>query len=295
MRIFLLLFPAALLLSSCDNLVNGVVRDIDLPPHESQLAASLFLDSRDSNISAIVSSSKGIYDTGQSKSVFNAECVLNVGATTYNWSTMDQYERYTELLPDRFGAPTDSLVFTVNHPDFTSVSATQVFPSAPQVSLELNYGATQLYGDISDELVITLKDIPGVNQHYIVSIDVHLQNGTFTGQDTSEYYNLYWETEYPNSTRLWGKESALLLSEDGLDRDIKFSAATGVNPINFAMLHEYRVKVSALSEEMYTFYKSYTAYENANGNPFAEPVVLYSNMSNNMGCFGVSTTKRFYK
>ena len=170
MRIFLLLFPAALLLSSCDNLVNGVVRDIDLPPHESQLAASLFLDSRDSNISAIVSSSKGIYDTGQSKSVFNAECVLNVGATTYNWSTMDQYERYTELLPDRFGAPTDSLVFTVNHPDFTSVSATQVFPSAPQVSLELNYGATQLYGEISDELVITLKDIPGVNQHYIVSL-----------------------------------------------------------------------------------------------------------------------------
>ena len=294
MRIFLLLFPAALLLSSCDNLVNGVVRDIDLPPHESQLAASLFLDSRDSNISAIVSSSKGIYDTGQSKNVYNAECVLAVGATTYNWSTMDQYERYTELLPDRFGAPTDSLVFTVNHPDFTSVSATQVFPSAPQVSLELNYGATQLDGEISDELVITLKDIPGVNQHYIVSIDVHFRTA-LSGQDTSEYYNLYWETEYPNSTRLWTQESALLLSEDGLERDIKFSAATGVNPIDFAMLHEYRVRVSALSEEMYLFYKSYSAYENANGNPFAEPVVLYSNMSNNMGCFGVSTTKRFYK
>ncbi|MDC0614970.1 DUF4249 domain-containing protein [Schleiferiaceae bacterium] len=294
MRLFLLLFPAALLLSSCDNLVNGVVRDIDLPPHESQLAASLFLDSRDSNISAIVSSSKGIYDTGQSKSVYNAECILDVGTTNYNWSTMDQYERYTELLPDRFGAPTDSLVFTVNHPDFTSVSATQVFPSAPQVTLELNYGATQLYGEISDELVITLKDIPDVNQHYIVSIDVHFRTA-LSGQDTSQYYNLYWETEYPNSTPLWGQESALLLSEDGLDRNIKFSAATGINPIDFAMLHEYRVKVSALSEEMYLFYKSYSAYENANGNPFAEPVVLYSNMSNNMGCFGVSTTKRFYK
>ena len=294
MRLFLLLFPAALFLSSCDNLVNGVVRDIDLPPHESQLAASLFLDSRDSNISAIVSSSKGIYDTGQSKSVYDAECVLNVGATTYNWSTMDQYERYTELLPDRFGAPTDSVVFTVNHPDFTSVSATQVFPSAPQVSLELNYGATQLYDEISDELIITLKDIPGVNQHYIVSIDVHFRTA-LSGQDTSEYYNLYWETEYPNSTPLWGQGSALLLSEDGLDRNIQFSAATGINPIDFAMLHEYRVKVSALSEEMYLFYKSYAAYENANGNPFAEPVVLYSNMSNNMGCFGVSTTRRFYK
>ena len=294
MRLFLLLFPAAVFLTSCDNLVNGVVRDIDLPPHESQLAASLFLDSRDSAISAIVSSSKGIYDTGQSKSVKDAECVLNVGSTIYNWSTMDQYERYTELLPNRFGAPTDTLLFTVNHPDFTSVSATQVFPSAPQVSVELNYGATQLYGEISDELIITLKDIPGVNQHYIVSIDVHFRTA-LSGQDTSEYYNLYWETEYPNSTPLWGQGSALLLSEDGLDRNIKFSAATGINPIDFAMLHEYRVKVSALSEEMYLFYKSYAAYENANGNPFAEPVVLYSNMSNNMGCFGVSTTKRFYK
>lgn len=294
MRALLLLFSSTLFLTSCDNLVNGVVRDIDLPPHESQLAASLFLDSRDSNITAIVSSSKGIYDTVQSKSVFNAECVLKVGTTTYNWSTMDQYERYTELLPDRFGAPTDSLVFTVNHPDFTSVSATQVFPLAPQVSLELNYGATQLYGEISDELIVTLKDIPGVNQHYIVSIDVHFRTALL-GQDTSEYYSLYWETEYPNSTPLYGNESALLLSEDGLDRNIKFSAATGINPIDFAMLHEYRVKVSALSEEMYLFYKSYAAYDNANGNPFAEPVVLYSNMSNNMGCFGVSTTKRFYK
>jgi hypothetical protein len=236
-----------------------VVRDIDLPPHESQLAASLFLDSRDSNITAIVSSSKGIYDTVQSKSVFNAECVLNVGTTDYNWSTMDQYERYTELLPERFGAPTDSLVFTVNHPGFTSVSGTQVFPSAPQVSLELNYGATQLYGEISDELIVTLKDIPGVNQHYIVSIDVHFRTALL-GQDTSEYYSLYWETEYPNSTPLYGNESALLLSEDGLDRNIKFSAATGINPIDFAMLHEYRVKVSALSEEMYLFYKSYAAY-----------------------------------
>ena len=291
MRLFLLLFPVAVFLTSC---VEGVVRDIDLPPHESQLAASLFLDSRDSAISAIVSSSKGIYDTGQSKSVKDAECVLNVGSTTYNWSTMDQYERYTELLPDRFGAPTDTLLFTVNHPDFTSVSATQVFPSAPQVSVELNYGATQPDGEISDELIITLKDIPGVNQHYIVSIDVHFRTA-LSGQDTSEYYNLYWETEYPNSTPLWGQGSALLLSEDGLDRNIKFSAATGINPIDFAMLHEYRVKVSALSEEMYLFYKSYAAYENANGNPFAEPVVLYSNMSNNMGCFGVSTTKRFYK
>jgi hypothetical protein len=291
MRALLLLFPVAVFLTSC---VEGVVRDIDLPPHESQLAASLFLDSRDSNITAIVSSSKGIYDTVQSKSVFNAECVLNVGTTDYNWSTMDQYERYTELLPERFGAPTDSLVFTVNHPDFTSVSGTQVFPSAPQVSLELNYGATQLYGEISDELIVTLKDIPGVNQHYIVSIDVHFRTALL-GQDTSEYYSLYWETEYPNSTPLYGNESALLLSEDGLDRNIKFSAATGINPIDFAMLHEYRVKVSALSEEMYLFYKSYAAYENANGNPFAEPVVLYSNMSNNMGCFGVSTTKRFYK
>ena len=135
MRALLLLFSATLLLTSCNDLVNGVVRDIDLPPHESQLAASLFLDSRDSNISAIVSSSKGIYDTGQSKSVKDAECVLNVGSTTYNWSTVDQYERYTELLADRFGAPTDSLVFTVNNPDYTSVSATQVFPSAPQISL----------------------------------------------------------------------------------------------------------------------------------------------------------------
>jgi predicted small secreted protein len=63
MRSAIVLLLSLTVLTSCDNLVNGVVRDIELPPHESQLAGSLFLDSRDSSLSALVSSSAGVYDT----------------------------------------------------------------------------------------------------------------------------------------------------------------------------------------------------------------------------------------
>jgi hypothetical protein len=76
MRTFIALSIALLTFASCDNLVNGVVRDIELPPHESQLAGSLFLDSRDSSLSALVSSSAGVYDTARSRAVKNVQCQL---------------------------------------------------------------------------------------------------------------------------------------------------------------------------------------------------------------------------
>jgi predicted small secreted protein len=295
MRSAIVLLLSLTILTSCDNLVNGVVRDIELPPHESQLAGSLFLDSRDSSLSALVSTSAGVYDTTKSRAVKDAQCrILQDGTPIYTWTTQDFQGNYVELLPDRLGALSGTITFEASHPDFETVSATQVFPAKPDAEISINYAGTQLYGDVSDELVLTLKDIPGVNQHYIISMDVHFRTA-LSGQDTSQYYDLYWETESPNTTQLWGKDNAVLVSENGVDRDIKIIAATGVNPISFGMLHEYRVKVTALSQELYEFYRSYNAFSNAQNNPFAEPVVLYSNMSNNMGCFGVSTSKMFYK
>jgi len=295
MRTFIALSIALLTFTSCDNLVNGVVRDIEMPPHESQLAGSLFLDSRDSSLSALVSSSAGVYDTTKSRAVKDAQCrILQDGTPLYTWTTQDFQGNYVELLQNRLGALSGTITFEASHPDFETVTATQVFPAAPQVELDLTYAGTQLYGDVSDEMEITLKDLPGVNQHYIISMDVHFRTA-LSGQDTSIYYDLYWETESPNTTQLWGKDNAVLVSENGVDRDIVITVATGVNPITFGMLHEYRVKVQALSPEMYEFYRSYNSFTNAQNNPFAEPVILYSNMSNNMGCFGVSTSKVFFK
>ena len=42
----------SIVLFSCDRWEEGIARDIVLPPHNPQIAASLFIDSMDSTLSA---------------------------------------------------------------------------------------------------------------------------------------------------------------------------------------------------------------------------------------------------
>lgn len=49
------------------------------------------------------------------------------------------------------------------------------------------------------------------------------------------------------------------------------------------------VTLSHLTRELYLFYNSYVQYSNNNGNPFAEPTPLYSNVSGGYGIFGGAT------
>jgi hypothetical protein len=153
----------------------------------------------------------------------------------------------------------------------------------------VEYGATTWFDETSDALTVDFSDIVGENQHYLISVDLHYRN-TLSGQDTSEYYPLWLETSNQNAQPI--NEGGFLLSEEGVDRDLKIRFATGVNSFDYLFLVEYRITVKTLTDELYQFYKSYQALENAQGNPFAEPVILYSNMSNDVGCFGLSTTIR---
>ena len=63
MKKILLLLATTTVLFSCERFAEGVARDIDMPPHNPQIAGSLFIDSRDSMLSATVSETRGLFDT----------------------------------------------------------------------------------------------------------------------------------------------------------------------------------------------------------------------------------------
>lgn len=283
------------LLLSCTRFFDGVVHDIDIPPHEGILAASMFLDSRDSALVAYVSNTAGIYDSVQSHAVLEAECKISLdGSPLHYWSTQDSNLFYTEPLSDRFGAPTGTLTFEVSHPDYTAVSGSDSFPAPPDMEVELQHEAAIVYSTPADELTLTLKDLPGVNQHYLIQISLRLTDLTDPTVDTSYFWPIHPYTEFPDAEVLWrDTPNALLVSENNVDRDLVIPVATDINLPDDP--YEYKIHVRALSDELYTFYKSYLAYLDADNNPFAQPVVLYSNMSNNVGFFGLSTSKVYWK
>lgn len=286
---YITLLSGALFLASCSNLTNGVVKEIELPPHDPQIAASLFIDSRDSSFSATISESRGLFDTTKTGILQGATVNLyQDGNLWHTWDEMDPFLNYTKELGQLVGTPTGVLTFEVEHPDYETVHATQRFPSPTDFDLDISYGTTTAYGSPSDELTIVFKDNPGENQHYLVEMAIHART-TLTGEDTSVYYQLYPEFTNPNASYVG---EAIAISEEGIDRDVTFRLATGFNSIDALFLYEYRVTVRTLSDDLYTFYNSYQALQMSQGNPFAEPVILFSNMSNSMGSFGVSTTTR---
>jgi len=290
MKKILLLLAAASALFSCERFAEGVARDIDMPPHNPQIAGSLFIDSRDSMLSATVSETRGLFDTTKTGILKDAELtLLKDGVPLHEWNTLSIYETYDKDLGDRIGILDGEITFEVSHPDYETVHAVQRFPQKADFSAEVEYGATTWFDETSDALTVDFSDIAGENQHYLITVDLHYRN-TLSGQDTSEYYPLWLETTNQNAQPIY--EGGFLLSEEGVDRDLKIRFATGVNSFDYLFLVEYRITVKTLTDELYQFYKSYQALENAQGNPFAEPVILYSNMSNDVGCFGLSTTIR---
>jgi len=291
----LLILPLTAVLFSCSKLSEGVVKEIDLPPHNPQIAASLFVDSKDSGFAAIISETRGLYDTTNTGLLDSATLKLfKDGTLLYSWNSMSPSGTYDYDFGQQIGTIDGDLVFEISHPNHETVSATQRFPEATDFEIELNYGAALYKGQASDEIIVTLLDNPGINQHYLINMSVHYRT-SLAGQDTSKYYTLSPETANSSVNFIGPQRSLASVSEEGIDRDIKISFATGINSIDQAFLLEYRVSISTLSDDLYAFYKSYQALNQGQGNPFAEPVILFSNMSNSIGSFGLSTTTRKWK
>ncbi len=275
-------------LFSCERWEEGIARDIVLPPHNPQIAASLFIDSMDSTLNATISKTGGLFDTTSTNVIKNAKVKLyRDGALLHDLNDFSNNQTYYKFLAEQIGIVNGALIFEVHHPDFETVSATQSFPEKAVFTTKVDYGGTTFFDETSDALTISFTDIPEENQHYLINIHAHYRSG-ITGQDTAEYFPLYLETTNQNATRI--NEYGILLSEEGINRNLAIRFATGINSINYLFQLEYRITVSTLSNELYKFYQSYSALQNSQGNPFAEPVILYSNMSNDIGCFGVSTT-----
>ncbi len=73
-----------------------------------------------------------------------------------------------------------------------------------------------------------------------------------------------------------------------IDLSFKGWTMSGYEP----RIEKMDVCLSNLTEPSYLFYKSYNIYNNVMGNPFAQPVQVYSNITNGFGIFAGSSSIR---
>ena len=119
----------AIVLFSCDRWEEGIARDIVLPPHNPQIAASLFIDSMDSTLSATISKTGGLFDTTKTGVIKDAEVKLyQDGTLLHQLNDFSIYKTYDKFLGNQIGIVNGELILEVAHPDFETVSAAQSFP-----------------------------------------------------------------------------------------------------------------------------------------------------------------------
>lgn len=171
---------------------------------------------------------------------------------------------------------------------FTAVSANDAMPSQVIITSvdTLSYLSSQRDSLLS--LSIKFQDNGSYKNYYKLQVNSVQQNGGFL------YYSEMYIYSDDLSAGLQQDESVdeLLFTDElfnGNEKTLKVAI------FNTKSYDDYlEVNLYAISESYYLYAKSYQGYQNSQGNPFAQPVLIYGNITNGFGIFGNQnvTTKK---
>jgi hypothetical protein len=196
----------------------------------------------------------------------------------------------------------DGFTYTlrVTAPNFEQAEAISVVPSQSQIAsvTRVLNARTNADGNSMDQITIKLNDPVEVN-HYQISFFA-ADNGSGTGypitcvSTTDKDLESIGDNTDPTATDNCFDGSQLLM------KDVNFNGGTKVltvfietarltNNYSGGNVHRPFVKVYRLTADHFKFIKSLSIFENTGGNPFAEPVNVFSNVTNGYGLFAAYT------
>lgn len=280
--------------ASCESLFKGAVLEVELPEHESQLAPYAFFRDTDTILTVKVGKSVGVLDTINPDIVYNANVELyKNGVLAYTFTYSDSVQAYQVALGQPFN-PTvgEEYELRVSAAGFDATSAKQIVPERVEVieaSIDIAAG-TNAFGDQMDIVKIKFRDPAGVKNYYEVS--GYQQVKYFSSIDstiTDEYENSYYfESNDPN----FSNGTIADLSFDGREYLLRLEKYNWFGTTSSNVEIKESLNFNSTTLEYVTFVNSLEEYWLGEDNPFAEPVLLYSNMSKGLGAFGILRTIR---
>lgn len=304
------------LLTACETVV-----DVPPPPHTPRIALRYTLTSNpaDSSFAALagdqalfVSNSQGVFDTTQLEGRRDATVEIRDGsgavverfrsAPDYNpaggYFTQGGYYRPTLGLVPQTGARY-SLRATL--PGFPVVESSLVFPAAPVVasaSFSPRSGSGGNGYTQKGRLTVTIADDPAADNYYIAFaqiLDAQGQSLTYVNVDYDSQNSSVGIGQFQLSSprQSYSVQPYADAGANGqtltLASDVEYYPSYCPNPNAPCPQPTFiEVTVSAISADTYQFYLSRRRYYDSEGNPFAEPAPLASNLTNGFGLFGAS-------
>ncbi|MBT7652296.1 MAG: DUF4249 family protein [Flavobacteriales bacterium] len=301
-NIFTLSIALILILSfvSCDRFADGVVHEVEFPEHSPRLAVTLISGDIDSQIVAQVTSTASVLDAAGPQPVAGAVISLSLGEDAIVYTLGE--EEFVDLayklnLDDTFGHFDATMTLNVDAPGFDPVTATNTMPPIPEVALTYEYRGDTMHspwnGDvIQDIYTLDLVNHSDLDDSYLINVDA-LYIDAFT-LDTLGWDQVWLRSQ--NDQRITEEfiTGGLIVSDknatgwtDGL-ADITFFSKSFDYDKEWSPV-ALRLRVQALSPELAKFYESTGDYLSGGFDLFAEPSLIYSNVSSGFGCFGLSS------
>ncbi|MFY0673320.1 MAG: DUF4249 domain-containing protein [Bacteroidia bacterium] len=178
---------------------------------------------------------------------------------------------------------------------YKNVSATDQIPTQANVNAIDTQTVKSTDGYEQVQVTVDFDDAEGKN-YYMVEVKMEY----YYKWDSFEYSG--WETAYVgtidpnvegnNNTGEYYSDR-LILSDNNFNGN-KYKLRFNLDKYIFQ--NDFRnvvVRFYSMSESVYNYFTSVERYENVQGNPFATPVQVYSNVENGFGIFGGSSIYTF--
>lgn len=304
MKIILFFFFAFVVFSSCEKTVT-----IDIPEKAPRLVVNAILE-KNKPIEIMVGKSRHILDSIylsiEPYIVKNALVVIFENGIPYD-TLIYQPGPYTyKTTRNKMISDGNTYTVKVAASGFTSVEASAIVPSqseAPVVTRVRDARVTS-FGEHQDELTVTLND-PAERNFYLLQI-YHADAGgsydypIYCASTTDKDLEKLGEDPDPLGTNNCFDAGNLIMRDDnfnGRQKQLRFY-------IESFQLQDYQlpgggtskpyVRLSRITEEYFKYIKSFAIYDYSGGNPFAEPVNVYTNVINGLGIFSIKTTAVTY-
>lgn len=308
------IFASFLLLSCGENFFDSIV-EVEVPVHESNLAITAHLSNLDEVSFVHVTHTVGILDNNNAVPITDAKVELYADGQLLQ--TYEYVELYTTNGPNGQNVTRDIYVveeskkleankqyeLRVSSPIYGEATATQVLERPTEI-LSGTYeedGISGIFGEEvnidsegnettnrAEEIAIKFQDKPEDKNYYAV------QAIGFYDAEASSGMEEYSEKFYLSPVDPVTEEGlgALIFSDatfEGKEYELKMAAFF----VDTERLKRIEVILYTITEDRYLYETTLLNYEENDGNPFAEPVIIHENVSQGNGIFTVSAADVF--
>jgi hypothetical protein len=262
------------------------VTNIKLPQASSKLVVTSFISPQDTLLRVSVLESVPAIGKNRlsSDDVPNARVRMSDGVKTVDFVHDIQARAYVADIKDFPIIPGNTYFLEVSDTKGRKTEASCTVPVTQNIALEIEIdSAKNQYNEYMDYfMIMKWQDTPGEVNYYRIFAELYRNQGIF---GSNYFQQVYFGDAYSNVGKLY--------SDSRLD-GAKFSSARGLiskppyNP-EFPATNTLYAYLLNTDEHYYRYHQSLSNHYNTDGNPFAEPALIYSNINGGLGAFGSYT------